>query len=222
MELYSAYLRREEARKREEENVDMARAMLVDKDFQDRLYLFMFDLSKLPLGYGLDCLPYYGLYFNDKETKQLARCSSFCDDRATPQDILLSLEQVFPCILTQKDGIWKVKDDRYLHWIRTEKICVPGTITGVQAKEILQIHLEEEARERQREKEEQEKEDHAAQLRKKAAERRRETREKKKQETATSEPEADKSESDGISDPAPPPVSSRQSDQSRIIKPRDM
>jgi hypothetical protein len=221
MELYSAYLRREQARKIEEENIEMARAMLVDKDFQDRLYLFMFDLSKLPLGYGLDCLPHYGLYFNENETKLLARCSSLCEDRATPRDILLSLEEVFPRIHTQKDRIWKVKDDRYLHWIRTEKICVPGTITGVQAKEILQIRFEEEALERQREKEEQEKEDHAAQLRKKAAERRRETREKKKHETATSEPEADKSESDDISDPAVPPVPSHRSDRSRIIKPRD-
>ena len=73
-------------------------------------------------------------------------------------------------------------DDPYLKWIRNAKVCLPGTLRGPQAEEILEIHLEEEELERQREKEEQEKEDHAAELRKRAAKRRKESREKRKKE----------------------------------------
>src|SRR5947207_12097375 len=190
MELYFAYIQREEERKGEIEKMESARAMLVNKDFMDRLYLFMSDLSELPFGYGLSRLPYNGLYFDGEEIKILGRYSCLCDTYATPEDILVSLEEVFPHVRTNAN-------DPYLKWIRNEKVCIPGTLRGPQAEEILEIHLEEEELERQREKEKQEKEDQATELRKRAAKRRKESREKRKLEN---EAEVDKSESDDSSE----------------------
>ena len=202
MELYSAYIQREETRNVEVKKMEEARVMLVDKDFMDRLYLFMSDLSELPSGCALSRLPYYGLYFDAEETQTLGRYSCLCDAHATPNDILRSLKEVFPRVRTNSA-------DPYLKWIRTSKVCLPGTLRGPQAEEILAIHLEEEELERQREKEEQEKEDHATELRKRAAKRRRESREKKKHENAA---ELDNSESDGSREPAvPPPTPLRRS-----------
>jgi hypothetical protein len=195
MELYSAYIQREEKRDLEVKKMESARAMLVDKDFMDRLYLFMSDLSELPSGCGLSRLPHYGFYFDAEETKTLGRYSYLCATDATPHDILLSLEEVFPRVRTDSD-------DPYLKWIRNTKVCLPGTIRGPQAEEMLEIHLEEEALERQREKEEQEKEDHATELRKRAAKRRKESREKKKLEN---EAGLNKGESDDSSEPPLPP-----------------
>lgn len=206
MELYSAYLQREEERKRQAERLENARAMLVDKDFMDRLYLFMTDLSELPYGCGLDSLPYHQwLYFSKEEMKNLARYTCVCDPCATPERILLSLEQVFPRIRAEVNGVWRKKDERYINWIRNEKICISGTLKGHQADEIFQIHLQEEEHERQREKEEQEKEDRTAELRKKSAQRRREARERRKHEVDSSKTE-DSDESNFIQ-PSPSPPS---------------
>jgi hypothetical protein len=207
-------VQREEERKRQSEMLTNARTMLVNKDFMDRLYLFMSDLSELPYGCGLDRLPYHQwLYFSDEEIKNLAKYSYICDHHATPQQILLSLEQVFPRIRTEANGVSRNKDEQYINWIRNEKICVPGTLRGLQADEILQIHLQEEELERQREKEEQEKENHAVQLRKKAAQRRKETRERRKLEAEANKTE-DSDESDLAHLPlpsSPPPILLRRS-----------
>jgi hypothetical protein len=216
MDFYSAYSQREEERKRQAKMLENARAMLVDKDFMDRLYLFMSDLSELPYGCGFDSLPFHQwLYFSEEEMKNLARYCCISDQHATPQQILHSLEQVFPRIRTEVNGVWHNKNERYINWIRNEKICIPGTLRGPQADEILQIHLEEEELERQREKEEQEKEDHTAELRKKAAQRRKETRERRKLEAeANNTEDSDESDLSHLSQPSlspPPPMSLRQS-----------
>lgn len=208
MELYSAYIQREEKRNVDEKKMEGARTMLVDKDFMDRLYLFMSDLSELPSGYGLSRLPHYGLYFDTEETKTLGRYSRLCDTHATPHDILVSLEEVFPRVRTEGP-------DPYLKWIRTSKLCLPGTLRGPQAKEILEIHLEEEELEKQRQKEEQEKEDHATELRKRAAKRRRDSRDRKK---FGNKAEPDNNASDDSSEsPLPPPTPVRRSLRTKQI-----
>lgn len=215
----SAYLKREEQTRKAEERIQAARAMFVDPDFKDRLYLYMDHLEKLLVfGYGVDRLPYYGSYFDEGELERLAEYSRLCDDYATPEDILVSLEEVFPCISPEVDGVRQSNNDRYLKWIRKEKVCVPGTLRGIQAEEILKIHLEEEELEKQREKEEQEKEEHLAVSRKKAAQRRKETREKRKKEISASDEELHKSESEECSEPAPPSRPLRPSGPSRTRK----
>ena len=165
--------------------MEKARDMLADQDLMDRLYLFMFHLWKLAPGQGLDALPYNGKYFDDKEINELSEYSRISDGSATPDEILLSLEQVFPPLrIKDSDGVWRNAKQRYINWIQNEKLCRPGTLKGRQAELMFQIHLENEEIFEREEEEEREKQKREAEKRKKAAQRGKETRERKKKEVA--------------------------------------
>jgi hypothetical protein len=189
-EFYSAYWEREKKRQIEEERRQNAHAMFVDKDFIDRLYLFMADLIELDPGRGLDKLPHYGLYFNEEETEKLSKYTRLSDKTATPEDILLSFEEVYSSIRIKINGVWKRTHENYIKWIRHEKVCRPGTLRGIQAEEILKIHLEEEEREKKAE----ERKNHTADLRKKAAKRRKTDCKKAERESTAGNSEVSKSD----------------------------
>ena len=118
IEVYDGYAQREMERNECEKEMAEARLMLVNKDFMDRLYLFMTDLRELPSGYDLEQLPHYGLYFDEGELRQIARYTRLYDWTATPYDVLLSFERVFPPARRLVNGIWRTNDEEYLDWIR--------------------------------------------------------------------------------------------------------
>jgi len=176
-DMLRAYHQREQRRATAELVIEEARKMLFDDDFQDRLTLFMSDLLRLtaacadPCIHTLDQLPHYGLYFTEDETVELAKYTCLCDVRKTPLEILASFEEIF---------VSAKEDSLYLQWIRSEKLCIPGTLDGVWAKKRLRIRLHERAHEEELETEEKEKEKRAQEVKKRAAEKRKETRRKRK------------------------------------------
>jgi hypothetical protein len=163
----SNYYRREKERVAEEARIKNARKMLFNWDFMDRLALFMSDLSHLTPEQGLDKLPHHGLYFSESEQANLAKYTCLCDDEKRPSEILESFREVFPSYLQLQT---------YVDWIQNVKECIPGTLEGVNAKEILRMQLEDRAAER----EEIEKAKREQEAKMRAVQKRRETLQKKK------------------------------------------
>jgi len=175
MENYLGYVEREKLRDEEAVRVKKARGMLWE-DFMDRVYLFMSDLCELQEGDGLDSLPHGELYFNEKETRQLASISRLGDPTATPQEILNSLEAVVPKFRFKVEGVWHYPTAEYIDWVRYEKECVHGTLRGIYADALAEILPEEDLREMEERREAEKK----AAADKAKAEKRKECRERKK------------------------------------------
>jgi|SRR5271170_3398158 len=190
MESYFGYVERERLRDEETVRINKARGMLWE-DFMDRVYLFMSDLCQLHEGDGLDSLPHAGLYFNEKETRQLASISRICDPIATPQDILNSLEAVVPNFRFKVEGVWHYPQAtaQYINWVRHEKECVSETLRGVYADILAEILPEEDRREMEERREAGKK----AAADKAKAERRKESRERKKAQEENSKSNSEES-----------------------------
>lgn len=198
----SAYYERQKRREEVERLTEKAQKMLIDRDFRDRLYLFMSDLLRLAPGQQLDQLPHHGLYFSKDEAAKLSEYTCLYDLTKTPHEILASFEEIFASAK---------EDSEYLHWIRNEKKCIPGTLEGIHAKLMLEIRLEEAAHE----EEERLKEEKAADARKKAAQRRKETRQKRlKLEQNGELPQSEECESTGSEDASSPADSNNRRETS--------
>jgi hypothetical protein len=193
----SGYAEREKDREMQAEQRKKVQEMLGDLDFGDRLYLFMTDLGELSPGDGLNSLPHNDVYFNTSEKLRLSSYTRLLDPAATPDEILLSFEETFGSTGITVNGVWKIRDPRFLAWLRNEKQCIPGTIRGVQAKLIHTILQYGKA------EQEEEREERAIKMAKKilAVKRRRETIARKKSESATPEVEVANTESDESSVP---------------------
>lgn len=140
------YHQREDARQRNEALREKARDMLFDPDFEERLKLFMSDALQLETDQGLDYLPHeFTQYFKKEEMVELSNFECLLDTTKPAHQILESFEEIFPTAQ---------KDSTLLQWIRNEKKCIPGTLEGIFAKQILQSRLEAKAEaEAEREKE---------------------------------------------------------------------
>lgn len=176
LESISGYWTREKERQRAEELGREARQMLGDIDFEDRLLLFMCDLWDLSHERSLEDLPYYGKYFESEEIKALARYSRINDPNATPNEILVSLEEYFPSCRVQVLGKWKPHHEGYIRYLRNDKEVMPGTLKSPYADLMKEIRKETEAAMR----EEEEKERKILQKKKETAEKRKKTRERRK------------------------------------------
>jgi hypothetical protein len=143
------YHQREDARQRKETLTEKARDMLFDPDFEERLKLLMSDALQLEPDQGLDYLPHeFTQYFTKDEMVELANFECLLDTTKPAHQILESFEEIFPTAH---------KDSTLLQWIRNKKECIPGTLEGIFAKQILQSRLEAKAEaEAEREKEEKE------------------------------------------------------------------
>jgi len=192
LESIAGYWAREEERQRTEELSKEARQMLEDIDFEDRLLLFMCDLWDLSHEGSLEDLPYYGKYFESEEIKALARYSRINDPDATPNEILVSLEEYFPSCRVQVLGTWKPHHEDYIRYLRNEKEVMPGTLKSPYADLMKEIRIETDAAMR----EEEETERKILQKKKETAEKRRKTRERRKLEMQAAKLRESESKSD--------------------------
>jgi hypothetical protein len=195
------YEKRLQEMKRQEKENEEIREMLLDADLADRLFLFMRDVSELPSGSGFDKLPHFGKYVDAEETTRISRYCRLSDITASPEDILDSMEKVFPRIRTNTfRGTWHYKREDYVSWLRNGKVCIPGTLRGPQSAEILRIRLEEQ----QLEKEKKERVEQEEERKREINRRRKETREKRKLEKLeTSSEGVDISSAESVCNPRP-------------------
>jgi hypothetical protein len=108
------YSARMEKRARLDDMIDDSITMFLDLDFKDRLYLFMADLSELSVGQKVTDLPHHGLYFRPHETQKLAKMTRLMDFTATPKELFISFDKVFPIPKKLVDGVWVMNtDDTY-------------------------------------------------------------------------------------------------------------
>jgi hypothetical protein len=173
---YNGYIERERIRQEIERKQREAQEMLIDEDLEDRVTLFMVDLSELAPGAKLSDLPHHGLYFNSEETNRISVYTRLSDEHVTPPQLLESMEQVFPKVRYSKDAGPANPTKTRIDWIRNYKVCIPGTIRGVGAREMHIVRLEHERRKRAEMMEEAERK---AKM-KQAAAKRRETLKRKK------------------------------------------
>ena len=112
------YFARMDERARLDDMIDDSITMFLDLDFKDRLYHFMADLSELSVGQKVTDLPHHGLYFGPRETRKLAEMTRIMDSTATPKELFISFDKVFPIPKKLVDGIWVMKtDDTYTEFV---------------------------------------------------------------------------------------------------------
>jgi hypothetical protein len=178
----SGFKEREEERERQEKLGEEARALLKDRDFEDRLMLFVADLLSLSENESWFDLPHSNEYFESAELEILKRCSRIGDRRATPSEILLSLEEHFSRYRIKVNGAWKPRHEEYIHHLRTQKPVIEGTLTSPHAALLKEFRLEREEEDRLEEEEQK----RLKEKKKAIQQKRRETRARKKAEKESS------------------------------------
>jgi hypothetical protein len=193
---YEAYVHRQAAKDNQASRMEHVSQMRKHKDFDDRLFYFLAELTNLLPGQRVSDLPHFGQYFSTTEVEELAKfnISNLSDPNATPQDILNSLEPLYPSFANKKiyisgpipgivncPGIWRMRDDdHHWNWLQNDKVVVSGTLMEPQAAEKRAAHLENMAIIEKEIEEEQEKARAENARQQRAKERRAITREKNK------------------------------------------
>jgi len=152
METYLGYAEREKLREEKAARINKTQGMLWE-DFKDRLHLFISDLSQWSDGSNVDYLLHSYNYFSHQEIRKLANVSRLCDVKATPEEMLHSLEFLVPLFRFEIEGVSHYPSTKHIDWLRNEKECVPGSYRGVYADVLTEILPEEDRREREESKE---------------------------------------------------------------------